>query len=99
VHLPAGYGPATARLRDELLNSWRFDSLRETCVIIEDWRCDYNANRRRGFLDDTSAMQIRLQSNQFTLEGPTIRWWVRIDRLHAPGSACRAGGRIVGRDE
>jgi len=33
------------RLRDELLNSWRFDSLREARVIIEDWRCDYNTNR------------------------------------------------------
>ena len=26
------------RLRDELLNSWRFDSPREVRVIIEDWR-------------------------------------------------------------
>lgn len=33
------------RLRDELLNSWRFDSLLDAQVIIEDWRCDYNANR------------------------------------------------------
>ncbi len=33
------------RLRNELLNSWRFDSLLEARVIIEDWRCDYNANR------------------------------------------------------
>jgi len=33
------------RLRDELLNSWRFDSLREARVIIEHWRADYNANR------------------------------------------------------
>jgi putative transposase len=33
------------RLRDELLNLWRFDSLLEARVIIEDWRCDYNANR------------------------------------------------------
>ena len=32
------------RLRDELLNSWHFESLREARVIIEDWRCDYNAN-------------------------------------------------------
>lgn len=32
------------RLRDELLNSWRFDSLREARVVIEDWRCDYDAN-------------------------------------------------------
>jgi len=33
------------RLRDELLNSWRFDSLREARVIIEDWRLDYKADR------------------------------------------------------
>lgn len=33
------------RLRDELLNAWRFDSLLEARVIIEDWRRDYNANR------------------------------------------------------
>ena len=33
------------RLRDELLNSWRFDSLLEARVIIEDWRADYNAHR------------------------------------------------------
>lgn len=33
------------RLRDELLNAWRFDSLREAQVIIDDWRCDYNTNR------------------------------------------------------
>ncbi len=32
------------RLR-ELLNPWRFDSLLEARVIIEDWRRDYNANR------------------------------------------------------
>jgi len=29
------------RLRDELLNGWRFDSLLEARVIIEDWRVDY----------------------------------------------------------
>ncbi len=33
------------RLRDELLNLWRFDSLREARVIIEDWRIDDNTNR------------------------------------------------------
>ena len=33
------------RLRDKLLNSWQFDSLREARVIIEDWRTDYNTNR------------------------------------------------------
>ena len=33
------------RLRDELLNSWQFDSLLEAQVIIEDWRIDYNQHR------------------------------------------------------
>ncbi len=33
------------RLRDELLNMWRFDSLLEARVIIEDHRIDYNTNR------------------------------------------------------
>ena len=33
------------RLRDELLNGWRFDSLLEAKVLIEDWRIDYNINR------------------------------------------------------
>jgi putative transposase len=33
------------RLRDELLNGWRFDSLLEAKVLIEDWRIDYNMNR------------------------------------------------------
>ena len=33
------------RLRDELLNSWRFDSLLEARVIVEGWRHDYNTNR------------------------------------------------------
>ena len=32
------------RLRDELLNAWRFDSLLETRVIPEDWRADDNTN-------------------------------------------------------
>jgi transposase InsO family protein len=32
-------------LRDELLNSWQFDSLLEARVIIEDWRIDYNEHR------------------------------------------------------
>jgi len=32
------------RLREELLNSRRFDSLLAARVTIEDWCCDYNAN-------------------------------------------------------
>jgi len=33
------------KFRDELLNLWQFDSLREARVLIEDWRIDYNINR------------------------------------------------------
>ena len=33
------------RLRDELLNSWRFDNLHEARVIVQDWQHDYNTNR------------------------------------------------------
>jgi putative transposase len=33
------------RLRDELLNGERFDSLLEARVVINDWRHDYNSNR------------------------------------------------------
>jgi len=33
------------RLRDELLNGERFDSLLEAKVVINDWRHDYNTNR------------------------------------------------------
>jgi len=55
------------RLRDELLNSWRFDSLREARVIIEDWRLDYNANRphtAHGDLTPTEFAQAWTTINQ-----------------------------------
>ncbi len=44
-HPPLGIESFNGRLRDELLNLWRFDSLREARVIIEDWRIDDNTNR------------------------------------------------------
>ncbi|MCV7388770.1 IS3 family transposase [Mycolicibacterium porcinum] len=49
------------RLRDELLNSWRFDSLREARVIIEDWRIDYNANRPHSAHHGLSPTEFALQ--------------------------------------
>jgi putative transposase len=49
------------RLRDELLNSWRFDSLLEARVIIEDWRCDYNANRPHSAHGHLSPTEFALQ--------------------------------------
>lgn len=49
------------RLRDELLNSWRFDSLLEARVIIEDWRLDYNANRPHSAHGDLAPTEFALQ--------------------------------------
>jgi len=49
------------RLRDELLNSWRFDSLREARVITEDWRCDYNANRPHSAHGELTPTEFALQ--------------------------------------
>ncbi len=51
------------RLRDELLNSWRFDSLLEARVIIEDWRCDYNANRPHTAHGQLTPAEFALQWN------------------------------------
>ncbi|WP_459975017.1 IS3 family transposase [Mycobacterium sp. MUNTM1] len=49
------------RLRDELLNAWRFDSLLEARVIIEDWRCDYNANRPHSAHGELTPTEFALQ--------------------------------------
>jgi len=49
------------RLRDELLNSWRFDSLLEARVIIEGWRCDYNANRPHSAHGELTPTEFALQ--------------------------------------
>lgn len=48
-------------LRDELLNTWRFDSLLEASVVIEDWRTDYNANRPRSALGAVTPTEFALQ--------------------------------------
>jgi putative transposase len=55
------------RLRDELLNAWRFDSLLEAQVLIEDWRIDYNNNRphsAHGQLTPTEFAQAWTTRNQ-----------------------------------
>ena len=52
------------RLRDELLNSWRFDSLREARVIIEDWRLDYNADRPHSAHGDLTPTEFALRWHQ-----------------------------------
>ncbi len=40
-----GSSHSTRGFSDELLNLWRFDSLREAQVLIEDWRIDDTTNR------------------------------------------------------
>ncbi len=52
------------RLRYELLNSWRFDSLLEARVIIEDWRLDYNADRPRTAHGDLAPAEFAPRWNQ-----------------------------------
>ncbi len=56
-----GSGSFSGRLRYELLNSWRFDSLLEARVIIEDWRCDYNANRPHSAHGELTPTEFALQ--------------------------------------
>jgi putative transposase len=48
------------RLRDELLNGWRFDSLLEAQVIIEDWRIDYNINRPHSAHGDLTPSEFAM---------------------------------------
>jgi len=49
-----------SRFRDELLNLWQFDSLREARVIIEDWRIESR------YAGDPLSVSGRL--------GPCLRW-------------------------
>lgn len=83
------------RLRDKLLNSWRFDSLLEARVIIEDWRRDYNANRPHSAHGAFTPAQFTPQWDHDpptagrTATGPTKR--VRVTRTR-PGR-CRSPRR------
>lgn len=46
------------RLRDEFLNAWRFDSLHEAQVLLEDWRIDYNCNRTHSAHGDLTPREF-----------------------------------------
>ena len=50
-----------SRLRDELLNSWQFDSLLEARVIIENHRIDYNINRPHSALNQQTPAGFAAQ--------------------------------------
>ena len=50
------------------MNLWRFDSLLEAHVIIEDWRIDYNTRRPHTAHDDTTPAEFTAAS---TITSPT----------------------------
>jgi len=60
------------RLRDELLNAWRFDSLPEARVINEDWRRDYNANRPHTAHGELTPTEFALQWS--ATHQPQVDW-------------------------
>lgn len=49
------------RMRDELLNGERFDSLLEAKVVINDWRHDYNINRPHSALANLTPAAYSVQ--------------------------------------
>ena len=57
------------RLRDELLNLWRFDSLLEARVIIEDWRAGYSNRRPHSAHGELTPAEFALR--WFTTPQPT----------------------------
>jgi putative transposase len=87
------------RLRDELLNSWRFDSLREARVIIEDWRCDYNAHRPHSAHGELTPTEFALRGPRPTNPKPHCDWTPngspsvcpRHERARHPGHRCESG--------
>lgn len=52
------------RLRDELLHLWRFESLLEARVIVEDWRADYNANRPHSAHGELTPSEFAVKHKQ-----------------------------------
>lgn len=58
------------RMRDELLNGQRFDTLLEARVLICDWRIDYNINRphsAHGWLTPVEFVEAWLHHQQLQL--------------------------------
>ena len=86
---------ATSSDRPELLNSWRFDSLLEALVIIEDWRLDYNANRPH-------TGHGELTPNEFALQWTTTHQpqaALRLDHQTGPppclmGCGCKRRSKV-----
>jgi putative transposase len=82
------------RLRDELLNSWFFDSLLEARVIIEDWRTDYNAHRPHFAHGELTPAEFALQWT--TTHQPQVAY--RLDHQTGPPQ-CRRGRDVTDSSE
>ena len=92
------------RLRDELLNAWRFDTLLEAKVLIEDWRIDYNMNRPHSAHGDLTPSEFAQAWIDQTPTSARIEHWT-IHRgpltspLPAPGRCRGHRGRPAGSPE
>jgi hypothetical protein len=79
------------RLPDELLNSWQFDSLLEARVIIEDWRCDYNATRPHSAHGELTPTEFAYSGRRPTNPKPHSDWTTkRVPSLFPQPAAQRA---------
>ena len=57
------------RLRDECLNEHWFASLAHTCVLIEDWRRDYNKDRPKKDLGGVPPVVYAARLNSLANSG------------------------------
>ena len=83
------------RLRDELLNGQRFDSLLEARVLLEDWRIDYNINRPQsahGWLTSVEFVEVWLTDNSSHSDSG---WITNRDPLSTLGTAIDVEVRVL----
>ena len=63
-----------ARIRDELLNGEIFYTLKEAQVLIESWRCHYNAIRPHGSLGYRPPAPETIILPSWPSGSATLRW-------------------------
>lgn len=79
------------RLRDELLDAWRFDALLEARVIIQDWRCDYNASRPHSAHGELIPTEFALQWTTTTNPKLHSEWTTKLISLTIAELSVMAG--------
>ena len=84
-----GSNRSTVASATNRLNLWRFDSLLEARVIIEDWRIDYNTRRPHTAHDDTTPAEFTAAST--TTNQPQVAQ--RLDHSTGPSHGSRAMAR------